>query len=221
MRSVSAPRSPPFDPEEITSMRQINRLTGLSLVAATLTGCLFGTTSPSSAVPATTPPASAPQSTAPSAEPVPSDALGPFDCDLPVIEDATVARAQIADVRVGTHADYDRVVFEFANGLPEISLDRATPPFSKDPSGLPIDVEGTSFLRLIMRGGTKQTEDGTSSYDGPTDFDPGFPVLVDLIEGGDFEAQSTWFVGLTGEACTRVTLLTEDGAPRLVIDVEH
>ena len=97
-------------------------------------------------------------------------------------------------------------------GCPEISLDRATPPFTEDASGLPIDVEGTSFLRLTMRGGTKQTEDGTSSYDGPTDFDPAFPMLVDLTEGGDFEAQSTWYLGLNGEACPRVTLLTEDGA---------
>ena len=72
-----------------------------------------------------------------------------------------------------------------------------------------------------MRGGTKQTDDGTSSYDGPTEFDPGFPTLVDLIEGGDFEAQSTWYFGLNSEACVRVMALTDDGAPRLVIDVEH
>jgi hypothetical protein len=202
-------------------MRQINRLAGLGLVAVTLAGCLVGTTGTSSALPATPPPASAPASVAPSAEPIPSDALGPFSCDLPVVEDATVGRAQLVGVRVGTHAGYDRVVFEFANGLPEISLDRATPPFSKDPSGLPMEVEGTSFLRLIMRGGTKQTEDGTSSYDGPTDFDPGFPMLVDLVEGGDFEAQSTWYLGLTSESCVRVMQLVGEGGPaRLVIDVE-
>jgi hypothetical protein len=201
-------------------MRQINRLAGLGLVAVTLAGCLVGTTGTSSALPATTPPASAPASVAPSAEPIPSDALGPFSCDLPVVEDATVGRAQIVDVRVGTHAGYDRVVFEFANGLPEISLDRATPPFTEDASGLPIDVEGTSFLRLTMRGGTKQTEDGTSSYDGPTDFDPAFAMLVDLTQGGDFEAQSTWYLGLTSESGVRVMQLVGEGGPaRLVIDV--
>ena len=63
--------------------------------------------------------------------------------------------------------------------------------------------------------------EGTSSYDGPTDFDPGFATLVDLVEGGDFEAQSTWYLGLSREACVRVIRLTDDGAPRLVIDVEH
>lgn len=160
-------------------------------------------------------------SAGPTVDPIPSDELGDFSCDLPVVEDATTPRANIVDVRVGTRGDYDRVVFEFAEGLPEMTLDRASPPFAQDASGLPVDVEGASFLRLTMRGGTKQTEDNTSSYGGPTDFDPGFPSLVDLVEGGDFEAQSTWYLGLASEACVRVMTLTDDGAPRLVIDVEH
>lgn len=166
--------------------------------------------------------ASPPTSEEPSAEESPSEDLGPFTCDLPIHVDATVGRANITDVRVGAHDDYDRIVFEFSDGLPEASLERATPPFTHDASGAPIDVEGASFLRLIMRGGTKQTESGDSSYDGSLDFDPALPSVVDLIEGGDFEAQSTWYVGLTAEKCVRVmTLVGEGGSPRLVIDVEH
>ena len=170
--------------------------------------------------------ASAPASVAPSAaasslEPIPSDELGPFSCDLPVVEDPTVAIANVVDIRYATHPDYDRVVFEFEQGTPELTLDRATPPFTADGSGLPITVDGESFLQLTMRGGTKQMEDGSSSYDGPTEFTPGFPTLVSLVEAGDFEAQSTWIFGLSSEACVRVLTLTEDGAPRLVIDVEH
>jgi hypothetical protein len=156
-----------------------------------------------------------------SAEPIPSADLGSFSCDLPVVESATVPLANITDVRVGTHADYDRVVFEFADGLPEFTLERATPPFTQDGSGLPIEVDGSSFVGLTMRGGTKQTVDNTSSYDGPTDFDPGFATLLDLVEGGDFEAQSTWYLGLADEACVRVIRLLDDGPPRLVIDVQH
>ena len=213
-------------------MRRPVSILPVAAIAIILAGC-FGSTSSSSS--AMTPSASqpavsasatepAPTETAsdnPSVEPVPSEDLGPFTCDLPIHVDATTARANIVDVRTGTHVDYDRVVFEFTDGLPEASLERAEPPFTHDASGAPIDVEGSSFLRLIMRGGTKQTEEGTSSYDGPLDFDPGFPTLVDLIEGGDFEAQSTWYLGLTSEACVRVIVLTDDGPPRLVIDVEH
>ena len=211
-----------------------HRLAGIGLAVLLMAGCFRGpaaspSTSPVASASASASPSSAPDSPppgeSPSApatdEPVPSEDLGSFSCDLPVVEDATVPRAQIVDVRVGAHDDYDRVVLEFADGLPELSLDRATPPFAQDGSGLPVEVEGTSFLRLTMRGGTKQMEDGTSSYDGPTDFDPGFPMLVDLTEGGDFEAQSTWYLGLNENACVRVMqLVGEGGAPRLVIDVD-
>ena len=34
----------------------------------------------------------------------------------------TVDRAQITDVRVGTHGDYDRVVIEFDEGIPDARL---------------------------------------------------------------------------------------------------
>lgn len=217
-------------------MRHIPRVLVIGLVAVLIAACTgeSSTATPGSSSSSTEPTASVPASSASQSQPAsavatqaasaePSEeALGPFSCDLPIHVDATVARSTITDVRVGTHADYDRVVFEFADGIPEASLERATPPFTHDASGAPIEVSGSSFLRLILRGGTKQTDSGTSSYTGPLDFDPGYPTLVDLVEGGDFEAQSTWYLGLTHEACVRVmALVGEGGSPRLVIDVQH
>jgi hypothetical protein len=207
----------------------------LIAIMAACTGAGPGTSPAVTVAPSTPPPSAQPsatdqpsaapslaQSDGPSAEPVPSDQVGDFTCDLPIVDGPTVARAQIVDVRVGEHDGYDRVVFEFENGLPEFSLDRASPPFTQDASGLPIEVEGDSFLGLIMRGGTKQRENNTSSYDGPRDFPAGLASLVHLIEGGDFEAQSTWYFGLSAESCVRVLrLVGEGGSPRLVIDVEH
>ncbi|MGI8830828.1 MAG: AMIN-like domain-containing (lipo)protein [Candidatus Limnocylindria bacterium] len=154
-----------------------------------------------------------------SAEAIPSADLGPFSCDLPIEDDGSAAVANIVDVRVGTHDGYDRVVFEFEQGTPDLTLDSATPPFTADASGQPIDVSGDSFLSLTMRGGTKQTDDGTSSYDGPTEFDPDFSTLINLVEGGDFERQSTWYLGLAAESCVRLIVL--DGPPRIAIDIEH
>lgn len=203
-------------------MLHLQRFLASSLVVFLLTGCLGdGAVTEPTAEPTTASTTEPAATAAPTAEPVPSEDLGAFSCDLPIHVDATVPRANITDIRVGTHAAYDRVVFEFTDGLPEASLELAQPPFTHDASGMPIEVDGSSFLRLTMRGGTKQTEEGTSSYDGPTEFAAGFPTLVHLVEGGDFEAQSTWYIGLTAEACVRVITLTDDGAPRLVIDVEH
>jgi hypothetical protein len=207
-------------------MRTARHLPVVALFGLLMAACTSPASSPTEAASATpqasgTPVASTDGTPAPTAEPVPSDELGPFTCDLPIHVDQTVARANITDVRIGTHEGYDRVVFEFTDGLPEASLERATPPFTHDASGEPVEVTGESFLRLIMRGGTKQTDDGTSSYDGPTEFEPNAPALVHLVEGGDFEAQSTWYFGLTEEECVRVTTLTDDGTARLVIDIEH
>jgi hypothetical protein len=210
-------------------MRAIPRLTALGAAFVLLAGCTGATPSDSQPIsqPSPTPPGSStPASEAPaSSEPVPttepvaSDDLEDFTCDLPIVEDGSAPIANIVDVRVGTHDGYDRVVFEFDQGTPELTLDHAEPPFTADGSGLPIEVDGDSVLGLVMRGGTKQTDAGTSSYDGPTDISPGFSTLVHLIEGGDFERQSTWYLGLSDEACVRVLLL--DAPPRLVIDVEH
>jgi hypothetical protein len=111
------------------------------------------------------------------------------------------------------------VVIEFANGVPEMSLDRAEPPYLQDASGIPLDVQGSSVLKLVMRNTTALTASGEISYDGPRDFDPGFPQLVDVVAGGDFEAMTTWYIGLSEEACVRAFSLTDPD--RLVIDVEH
>ncbi len=160
--------------------------------------------------------ASASGSAAPSE---PTESLPPFACTPTVTLPATTDRAQITDVRVATHVGYDRVVFEFASGIPDVKIEGVLPPMYADPSGLPIEVAGSAFLQLTLHGGTKVTPSGGVSYAGPTNFEPGLDRLLQLIEGGDFEAVSTWYLGLNGGSCIRV--LTLSAPSRLVIDVEH
>jgi hypothetical protein len=212
-------------------MSRSSRFTAaIALLSLSLTACIGGGQSPSASaapsVAASVPAASVPGASQPAASQAGESAapseedLGPFSCELPMHVDASVARANITDVRTGTHAGYDRVVFEFDGGLPEATIERASPPFLHDASGKPIDVDGSSFLRVTLRGGTKQMDDGSSSYTGPTEFSTDYPTLVHLVEGGDFEAQSTWYLGLTSEACVRITTLDGDEA-RLAIDLEQ
>jgi len=151
--------------------------------------------------------------------PEPSGNLGPFTCSLPVSGPGTTARAQIVAIRVGTHTDYDRITFEFDSGIPRYQIAPATPPFYADPSGLPLEIAGSAFWKITLVGGTKVKPDGGSSYTGPTSFVPGFDALVQLTEGGDFEALSTWYAGLTDTSCIRVLTLSQPA--RLVIDIQH
>jgi hypothetical protein len=149
----------------------------------------------------------------------PTESLPEFACTPSVTIASTTDRAQITDVRVGTHDGYDRVVFEFASGLPQTVIDAVLPPLYADPSGLPVDVSGTKFLRVVMNGGTKVTPAGGVTYAGPTNFEPDFDQLAQLIEAGDFEAVSTWYLGLKTGGCIRVLTLPDPS--RLVIDIEH
>ena len=183
--------------------------------AATPSPATSGPSSPSASATTASPGSPAPEPTA---------GLAPFDCALPASLPATVDRAQIADVRVGSHgagaSGYDRIVFEFQGpGIPEVTLRAGTPPFTQDPSGLPLPVRGTSFLVLVLHGATAITPDGTMTYSGSTDFTPGFPALTEFKEAGDFEAVSEWVAGLTGPSCHRLFVLKNP--TRLVIDVQH
>ena len=161
-----------------------------------------------------------------SVAPEPSDdELGAFSCDLPVDNSGTAAHAQITDVRVGSHPDYDRIVFEFvaeggADAIPPFSIEASEPPFLQDGSGLPVEVSGDEFLTIHLFGGTKVSPTGGITYNGPTDFSEEMPRLDQLIESGDFEAVSTWIAGMhDSDGCYRITTL--DSPSRLVIDLEH
>lgn len=207
------------------------RTTGpLALVISLfLVGCASTSPSPSaSSVPSASVESSLPASEPASAEPSvtatslpsdePSDSPVPFACTASVTVPKTTDRAQITAVRVGTHDGYDRVTFEFAAGIPLTTIAGVLGPLYADASGLPLDVAGTIFLQVTINGGTK-VSDGGLTYAGPTNFEPGFDRLLQLREGGDVEAVSTWYLGLDEGGCYRVITLT--GPSRLVIDVEH
>jgi hypothetical protein len=224
-----------LEPTHMTRSPSSRRSGGVPLliVGLVLAGCTSAGTSPSlgpstSASASASAGESASASEAPSAAPSlvatavpsePTDSLPPFACSPSVSIPATAPRAQITDVRVGTHTGYDRVTFEFAAGIPQTTIEGVLPPFFADPSGLPLDVAGTAFLKVTMNGGTKVSPSGGITYAGPTNFEPGFDRLVQLREGGDFEALSTWYLGLDGGSCFRI--LTLAGPSRLVIDIEH
>jgi hypothetical protein len=160
-----------------------------------------------------------PSATAGESPSEPTESLPAFACTPSVTVASTIDRAQITDVRIGTHDGYDRVVFEFASGLPDAVIEGVLPPLYADGSGLEIDVAGTAFLKVTMHGASRVSPDGGVTYGGSSNFEPAFDRLLQLIQGGDFEAVSTWYLDLDGGGCIRV--LTLAAPSRLVIDIEH
>ena len=163
--------------------------------------------------------ASADGAVGPTSEPTPSEAS--WICGLPVTLAASGGSiAHTADIRVGTHPGYDRIVFEYVeDGSPAFEIRTTRPPFTQDASGAPMTVHGSTYMAITLNGATKLGDDGSLTYTGPTDFQPAFPQLVHLTERGDFEALNSWYVGLDGGNCLRAALLTDPS--RIVIDVQH
>ena len=134
----------------------------------------------------------------------------------------------LVDVRVGAHTGFDRIVFEFEEpdpnpagngGIPYYQIKTAKPPFTEDPSDLPVEVEGDAFARIVFQGASGYDFDGNATYDGPRRLTPGFGTLTDVVQGGDFEATMTWILGLSRTTCWEIQELSSP--TRLVIDFHH
>jgi hypothetical protein len=214
-------------------------LTFLLVVAFAAVGC--GADGAQEAVPLPTVPASSepvPAAETTASETVPESATAPTttaeaappppaSCG-PQVGGRDGVYMNLKDVRVGAHNGFDRIVFEFQEpdpnpagngGIPRYEIRQAKPPFSEDPSDMPIAVAGDAFARIIFQGASGYDFDGNATYDGPRRLTPGFGTLAQVVEGGDFEATMTWILGLSRPTCWEIQEL--HNPERLVIDFHH
>lgn len=155
-----------------------------------------------------------------SVPPEPSASLGGFGCQLPVLINHPTPsgfQTHLTDIRIAGHDGYDRLVFEFDRGVPVIDLSQGIPPFTTDPAGLPLPVDGNAFLQITLRFASRGGSDGPVTYDGPTDFSPGLPELVMVRMAGDFEGVLTFIAGLEAPPC--FDLFTLAAPSRVVLDL--
>ncbi len=205
---------------------------GIVVLTFALVGCSPSTPTPTPAAtgsPAGPPsPTSAPPSVAPTPSPTPTATVAPTPSPSPSPTATPIGIActtlpydrfsgsltvGVADVRVGAHPGFDRIVYQFQNDrLPAILIERTSPPFKFDPSDLPVTIEGSTFLRIHLTHIAVETV-----KDSWSDQKPGFPLLKELLAISGFEGDSTWLVGMSGPACAHISILR---APtRLVIDL--
>ena len=126
------------------------------------------------------------------------------------------SQAHVVAVRMARHAHFDRFVVQFdGKRVPRFTVaPKSSSIFWLDPSDKRVDLLGRVGIKIVLRGTT-----GQGTYTGARDFRPRFPQLREARLIGDFEAVTSWGLGLRRTEPKRVIVLT--APPRLVIDVHH
>ena len=133
--------------------------------------------------------------------------------------------ALLERIAVGRHEGYDRVVFQFQNGLPGYKVEYVQPPLTEDGSGKPVSVKGNAIVSVRMEpasGFDLNTGEGVLTYKGPKRIDgssAGASVVQELVRTGDFEAVLTWAIGLSDKVDFRVQTATSPD--RLIVDFRN
>lgn len=139
----------------------------------------------------------------------------------PVVWKGTSTEVELLTaVRAARHPGYDRLVFEFRQGVPGYDIRYVEPPVRADGSGDEVAVAGSAVLRIRMEPALDADltqESAPRTYRGPTRFSPDTASVAELVRIGGFEGVLTWAVGVEGEQPFRVTRLQDP--PRLVIDL--
>ncbi|RKH86738.1 hypothetical protein D7Y21_20120 [Corallococcus sp. AB045] len=125
----------------------------------------------------------------------------------------------LRSVRTGTHADYDRTVFEFDGPrLPGYQLGYVKTPVQQCGSGDDVTLPGEAALEVRFTLARAHDDQGQATVAQRT-LKPALPSLLQLERVCDFEGEVTWVLGTARRAPFRVLELTNP--TRLVLDVQH
>ena len=141
--------------------------------------------------------------------------------DPVVVEGTSTDISLLTDVRAAAHDGYDRVVFQFRNGLPGYDVRYVERPVVADGSGDEVEVDGGAVLLVRMEPALDADltqESAPRTYTGPQRFTPTTTAVAELVRTGGFEAVLTWAVGVDEERPFLVSTL--ENPARLVIDVK-
>jgi hypothetical protein len=96
----------------------------------------------------------------------------------------------------------DTLTLTFVSGTPRFQIEQVSNThFTKDPSGIPVDLAGTSGARIVLRG----FRGDVANYTGQASLSSSGPLLMQASKIGDFEGVVTFAAGLSKPACANVT----------------
>ena len=116
----------------------------------------------------------------------------------------------VADVRVGAHDAFDRVVFEFDGSVPGYSVRYIDKPVRADASGAEVPIDGNAVIEVRFEPALAHDIAGPVKTE--------FAQVAELVKTGDFEAVVHFAIGVKGKAPFHASVV--DGT-KLVIDVAH
>lgn len=121
------------------------------------------------------------------------------------------------DIRVGSHAGFDRLVFEFeGTGDPQYHVGYNDDP-RQQASGYPLEVPGEAKLELMIHG-TSLDMSPDAKYAATKELGLASGNIVEVYNGGTFEADSQYIVGLKNKRPYKVQILHEP--TRLIVDFQ-
>jgi hypothetical protein len=127
--------------------------------------------------------------------------------------------AVLKEIRTGRHPDFDRVVFEFENNqIPGYHVEYIDRPVRTCGAGRIVDISGYGFLFVRLMPAQSHNDAGEPTLRAQ-EFVPRLPVIKELKQLCDFEADVQWVLGLSSPNRYRVLELYNPA--RVIIDVRH
>ena len=132
----------------------------------------------------------------------------------PVEATAPPGTPTLVAIRASHHPGFDRIVYEFEGGLPASHGARYVDELLGDGSGLPVRIAGRAILRVRFDHAQAHDAQGQTV---PARVAFALPNIMTTVRSGDFEAVTTYGIGLAKR--TPFKVFTLQNPSRVVIDI--
>ena len=133
---------------------------------------------------------------------------------------ATTARAPaipaLTQIQAAHHPGYDRMVFQFSDGLPGQRTAGYVSQVTADPSGKKMNVAGNATLLVRFSQANGHNSGGRVTY-GPAARTYALPQIIQCVNAGDYEAVLRFGIGVAAKAPFH--MFTMINPSRVVIDI--